>query len=861
MTMHAIQRSSFGSLLPYSTLPLSASHGDIERIRAHVDELEQGTEQPTLPEWEAFQTTLDQKMRSWGTALEGSFSSLRMLQVAEQRAAQTALTKLETQDQRRIVLLRDRMEARAAEVKQSYELVAQNRDEVKNAIAESLKALEQEVDQRIESGRLAMTTMRQDLDECRGELDALTTRVHAFATEKDQAARRWAEQERSEWQQLRQNIGKIQTKLEQLQRDQDHFETEIQHAQEEVVQLHQSIQQTIEELREKLEEQRQLVTFIGIGIALLCVPALLASAAGSGMATTVGVAAGEEFSVGITYVFGEGFSAHLGPLVLAGGCAGAAAAIGGGGGSGRSGSGQLPSTNGTGSGASVLTTGSSSTQRPQPPKRSVDPAFATEVAGIVQGGWHRPSSTFDAVSSLAQTQKQLPQSPCSVQISQSSGQQRALREQIEQTVQQQALQSLFHNNQYKGIEETLQTFVRYPAAAELVNEVTRKGPIAIRRGFLSGSVNIPKRVISLPQADVMGVGLPAVVGSALLFELINLSNSPHLEPLFARMCQMNANDYALEIERFEHRTVQQHHKTASQCIQQGFWPSSWDTKKNLAESCEYDLQRQEAEGHTENYRSQWRAYCGASPLVSDTEQKQMHETHRTKRDMVRLSRKYLKRRPFIATLMEMRDHVPRLEIAPVEEQDHSSEQLREWVEETVEGFAIDQFTHRTRTQRIAPLVDLGARVLHSRFQSTDNPIRDRILSGAAHLTAEAALTAFLPESLPGYVAIAGAHGLELLADKIESAALSLIQDPESARIKELCLAANQECETPADLGEEVLGLVPVLKAPAQILQKAHDKIMDLAIPTFDAIGLTDANAAKFFKELEKSAELAVQLYP
>lgn len=146
---------------------------------------------------------------------------------------------------------------------------------------------------------------------------------------------------------------------------------------------------------------------------------------------------------------------------------------------------------------------------------------------------------------------------------------------------------------------------------------------------------------------------------------------------------------------------------------------------------------------------------------------------------------------------------------------------------------------------------------------TNNPVRDRLVSSAAHVAIAGAVHALVPKPIPAYLAIAGAEGIALAAHALEPAVKRMKDHVDSVDAGKLWdeLALDDtggEYPTTSQLLDVAQIGLKAVQIPAQAIHKLHHEIAKTASDACDAIGLTDGNVVEEVRRLIGSSEQEFQ---
>lgn len=176
-----------------------------------------------------------------------------------------------------------------------------------------------------------------------------------------------------------------------------------------------------------------------------------------------------------------------------------------------------------------------------------------------------------------------------------------------------------------NLELAQEELMRCPSSRALWKEVEKAGKFTLRCNrepdTHPGSVNLARREIVLyPPVD----DLPErrlIKGHAtqgVLFELANLKYSSRFLKIYAKICDLEMEEYARQAEIVEWQSFQDTRSITASCVNQGYWPAcSLPTEFGLSEedaipryvTLEQHLKIQNDRGHTGYYRSHWAAHC------------------------------------------------------------------------------------------------------------------------------------------------------------------------------------------------------------------------------------------------------------
>jgi len=139
----------------------------------------------------------------------------------------------------------------------------------------------------------------------------------------------------------------------------------------------------------------------------------------------------------------------------------------------------------------------------------------------------------------------------------------------------------------------------------------------------------------------------------------------------------------------------------------------------------------------------------------------------------------------------------------------------------------------------------GSSAIHESLEDSTSPIRDRILSGAAHLATLETVALALPR-LPAYLTVTAIHGVEEVARQGEDSIhnfLTTHSHDEYIRdvTPEMRAEGMLDLYELAQVGQMALQAAQV---PGQALHLAHDTIVEQAGDLLDAMGITDANLSR-----------------
>ena len=154
------------------------------------------------------------------------------------------------------------------------------------------------------------------------------------------------------------------------------------------------------------------------------------------------------------------------------------------------------------------------------------------------------------------------------------------------------------------------------------------------------------------------------------------------------------------------------------------------------------------------------------------------------------------------------------------------------------------FLEHSKGKRIGVSCELVCQALTAKdLPDNNNPIRDRIFSGAAHVGIGEAIQHYLPKRLRAYTVLAGLNLLKNVAQKMEVSLDNLSHKQEVEYWWDRQWLLTGEGTSFAVAQAQAHGLLKLAQVPGHVLHAIHHKITCIAAKIGDHLGLTDENIA------------------